>query len=411
MKFRNFFELQYGQIWTAVAIFILLILWAQVPYAQDRSSMIKIGDMAPPLALEGILQASVDVGALNENLKDKIVVLEFWATWCGPCRKAIPHLNELVEEFRKKPVQFISVTDEEEWKVKNFLKVTPISGWVGLDRDKSMFKTYGVQLIPQTVIIDQKGRIAAITSPNLLNSQLLEKLLEGITLTPTTDDVKSVGVEKDVKDEVQIEQALLELSIRPAKPSRSMRSSGRAFKARGMTLHKLVSIAFKVSPVRLVASTQLADDTYEVIVNIPNNDRSTLLSLLQQSLKTAFGLKIYRETRKMEVFILNISKDKKTLLRSSEHKNEMPIISDEGQISSQGTSILNFCAVLEGALGKVVLDETNLKGLYNLALYWDPNNPESVISAVQDQLGLELKTKIKSIEVMVFETESLPAKK
>lgn len=105
------------------------------------------------------------------------------------------------------------------------------------------------------------------------------------------------------------------------------------------------------------------------------------------------------------MFILNISKDKKTLLRSSEHKNEMPILSDEGQISSQGTSILNFCAVLERALEKVVLDETNIKGFYNLALYWDQNNPESVISAVQDQLGLELKTKIKSIEVMVFETD------
>ena len=66
----------------------------------------KIGSTPPPLQFSQIVQGP----NLNEiswdKLKGKVVVLEFWGTDCGPCIKAIPHLNELVEQFSGKPVAF-----------------------------------------------------------------------------------------------------------------------------------------------------------------------------------------------------------------------------------------------------------------------------------------------------------------
>jgi uncharacterized protein (TIGR03435 family) len=391
-----------------LTIFILLVLCTFGIHAQDERTVFKVGDMAPPFHLEAILQAPVEAEKIQEHLKGNVVVVEFWATWCGPCRKVIPHLNELVKEFESKPVQFLSVSDEEEWKVKNFLKVNPISGWIGLDRGGSLLKAYGLKTIPQTVIIDQNGRIAALTSPQLLNAALIETLLEGEPITPDKIIAESVGTRTDraekKKAETQAGKCLFELSIRPATPSNSMSFSSRSFKARGMTLHKLVSIAYNVSPVRLVASTPLAYETYAVSVNLPKNNRNTLKFLLCQSLEVTFGLKTYQETRDTDVYVLKTSDETTKLLRPSKHNSDMPIMSDDGQVSSPGTSIKTFCVVLEGAIGKVVLNETDLKDRYEIALYWEPDDPHSIVTAIGEQLGLKLMKETKPIEVTVFTT-------
>jgi len=396
------------QYFNRFAIFILLVFSVYGIHAQDETTVFKVGDMAPPFALEAILQAPVETEKIQEHLKGKVVVVEFWATWCGPCRKAIPHLNELVKEFVSKPVQFLSVSNEEEWKVENFLKVTPISGWIGLDRDGSLLKAYRLKTIPQTVVIDQNGRIAALTSPQLLNADLINTLLEGEPITQDKVITESVGTKTDSPEKMKLKpqavQPLFELSIRPAPPSNSMRFSNSSFKARGMTLHKIVSFAYDVSPVRLVATTPLADETYAVSVNLPKNDRNALKVLLRKSLEITFGLKSFQETRDTEVYVLKTSDETTKLLRPSKHNSEMPIMSDDGQVSSQGASIETICAVLEKMIGKVVLNETDLKGFYEIALYWKPDDSKSVVAAIKDQLGLDLKTEIKPIEMTVFET-------
>ena len=92
----------------------------------------QVGEPAPAIELEGLLHAP------EGDLKGNVVVLEFWATWCGPCIAAIPHLNALTEEFKGKPVRFISVTDEDETKVRKFLEKRTMSSWIGLDTDRSM---------------------------------------------------------------------------------------------------------------------------------------------------------------------------------------------------------------------------------------------------------------------------------
>jgi len=392
----------------SVLIFIFLIQNAAGLQAQGTS--FKVGDMAPPLSLEGLLQAPITAGNSQEHLKGKVVVVEFWATWCGPCREAIPHLNELVAEFKSEPVQFLSISDEEEWKVKNFLKVYPISGWVGLDTDGSLLKAYGFKTIPQTVVIDRNGRIAALTSPKQLDSALIYGLLKTEPIESGKVTAGSVGEKVKAKETkkaiTQSDQPLFELSIRPAPRSSSMRFSGRSFMARGMTLHKLISFAYDVSPVRLLASSPQSEKTYAVSATLPKSDRKVLKSLLRQSLEITFGLKIYQEIRDIEVLVLKASDDAKKQMRPSKYDSEQPIMSDDGQVSSQGATIQTFCVVLENTAGKIFLNETGLTGLYDIALYWDPDDPESIITAMKDQLGLELKTEIRPIEITIFTTDS-----
>src|SRR5688572_18002307 len=112
----------------------------------------KVGQAAPALKLAKWLQAPPEAAIGWPT--GKVVVLEFWATTCAPCVHYIPHLNELADKFKDKPVQFIAVTDEEESVVQRFLKKTPINAWIGLGADVWKKNPYRVFAIPHTVIID-----------------------------------------------------------------------------------------------------------------------------------------------------------------------------------------------------------------------------------------------------------------
>src|SRR3954469_18979568 len=110
------------------------LLSSQFTHASVRLQLsgLRIGDPAPKIEVAKVLQ-SPSVDAINlDKLKGKVVVLEFWATWCASCIPALKHMNELADEFKDKPIQFISITDENESKISQFLKKTPIHGWVGL---------------------------------------------------------------------------------------------------------------------------------------------------------------------------------------------------------------------------------------------------------------------------------------
>ncbi|MBI5208422.1 MAG: TlpA family protein disulfide reductase [Elusimicrobia bacterium] len=137
-----------------------------------------VGLPAPPARLE-LLQAPLAELKDWAPLAGKVVVLEFWATWCDSCLEELPHFNGFAASFEGRDVQFISVTDEPEADVRAFLKTHPIRGWVALDPDGSAFGAYRVRGRPFTVVIDRRGRVAGQTYPRLLKPEMLEPLLGG----------------------------------------------------------------------------------------------------------------------------------------------------------------------------------------------------------------------------------------
>lgn len=118
-------------------------------------------------------QTSLDGWA---SLQGKLVVLEFWATWCDACVDAQPHLNELAAKFKDRPVQFLSVTADPEADVRKFLKTHTLQGWVGLDPDGVAFEAFGVHGIPHMVILNAKGEVLGETYPELLTPERLEAM-------------------------------------------------------------------------------------------------------------------------------------------------------------------------------------------------------------------------------------------
>ena len=96
-----------------------------------------------------------------DNHKGKVVVLDFWATWCGPCVRALPVLIEKMSQFEKDELILLAVNQGETKKViSQFLKKKKLQQLnVVMDRKKSIGRDYKVQGIPKTVVIDQEGVI------------------------------------------------------------------------------------------------------------------------------------------------------------------------------------------------------------------------------------------------------------
>ena len=153
------------------------------PEPQDLGAIIAAargitkGTAAPPLALGTLIGAPDDAVASWEALQGKVVVLEFWATWCGPCIAAVPHLQELATEFADDPVVFVSITDEGEKLVTPFLARHPMPGWVGLDADSKTHAAFGIHGIPRTVLVGPDGVVAWVGHPDTLKAEKIRGLL------------------------------------------------------------------------------------------------------------------------------------------------------------------------------------------------------------------------------------------
>ena len=91
----------------------------------------------------------------------------------------MPHANKVIQELANDPIQFISITDEDPKRVEKFLSKRKLSGWVGVDTDRSAFGAYGVKGIPDTFVIDKGGKVVLRTRPEALTVEILRAIANG----------------------------------------------------------------------------------------------------------------------------------------------------------------------------------------------------------------------------------------
>ncbi len=110
------------------------------------------------------------------ELRGKVVLVNFWATWCPPCRKEMPDLETLFERFRSEGLVVLGISDEEAAKVAPFIRERKVSFPVLLDPGRKVNEMFVVEGIPKSFVYDREGKLVAQSIDMRTQRQFLEML-------------------------------------------------------------------------------------------------------------------------------------------------------------------------------------------------------------------------------------------
>ena len=117
---------------------------------------IEVGKTAPEISAQFEGGVSNIIGAN----KGKVIYLDFWASWCGPCRQSFPWMNEMQSKYKLRGLQIIAVNlDAKESDAKKFLAEHAAHFQLGFDQKGATPRLYGVQGMPTSYLIDRDGKV------------------------------------------------------------------------------------------------------------------------------------------------------------------------------------------------------------------------------------------------------------
>jgi len=118
-----------------------------------------IGDAAPPF----VLPTGGDATIALARLRGQVVYIDFWASWCGPCRRSFPWMNELQRRYGDRGLTIIAINvDAKRADAERFLRQYPATFTVAYDSAGTTPGAYEVKAMPSSYLVDREGRIAGI---------------------------------------------------------------------------------------------------------------------------------------------------------------------------------------------------------------------------------------------------------
>jgi peroxiredoxin len=130
-----------------------------------------------PATVQPFTAADLDGRSVSTaNLRGKVVIVNFWATWCPPCRKEMPDLEAIYTQFSSQGFVILGISDDEPDKVRQFVQQHGVTYPVLLDPGSKVNKLLHIQGIPKTFIYDREGKIVAESIDMRTQKQFLEML-------------------------------------------------------------------------------------------------------------------------------------------------------------------------------------------------------------------------------------------
>ena len=362
----------------------------------------EIGSPAPALKPMTLLQAPPGAEADWASLKGKVVVLDFWATWCSPCIASLPHFNQLVESLDPAKFQFISIDDEDTKAVQRFLSKKKMSGWVGVDASGGVFTSYGIYARGVTIIVDGNGRIAAITEIESVKASDLQAIADGkkVVFKTAPEIIKGSASGPDV------DRMLFAVSLTKAATDAKMSIVEHAPTGTdylGQDADSLLTDVLNVFGERYVLKSPLPEDHYDLRINSGGLPEAVLTPMVQRAVLARLRLQIKPKTTTRRVYILRATDASRKLLSSSASTHAMKRGYWHGTYVLMNGSMDDLAYLLGAGLEAPVINETGIDGAYDARFKADGEGIDVLNKTLKETLGLELTPGDQELPITVFE--------
>lgn len=154
---------------------ILVVLVAAIVFTiyntaiQDKAKALQVGSQAPDFELVDLEGNTVRLS----DYKGQGVFLNFWGTWCPPCKKEMPAMNRQYEVYKDQGVHVLSVNiAQSDFEVKNFVDNYKLNFPVVIDKSKSVMQAYSIKPLPTTILINPDGDIERIITGEMTEQQI-----------------------------------------------------------------------------------------------------------------------------------------------------------------------------------------------------------------------------------------------
>lgn len=250
----------------------------------------EVGKPAPKIEISDWINGRIEG---DNPLAGKTIILDFWATWCGPCVRALPHMDSLVEKFSNPNTVFLAITDEKRADVDKFLQKRPMKSIVVLDRNGKTVMNYGDIVRGYTFLIDIRGILRWYGSAATLTGDILDRFLKNDTVPMVTErlsDEHTFQISKNSIYSLTIGRSTQE-SVR-----RTYQYSGAYTLEIEFDRYPVVELlveALHLGKPRLIVRGKAPEDTLDVtLASIVPMKPKAARSLLTESLCKMYGISI-----------------------------------------------------------------------------------------------------------------------
>jgi thiol-disulfide isomerase/thioredoxin len=397
-----------------VAFVIILTnsTFAQTFMAQTNPPM--LGKVCPDFSMSVIGANGIEKPLALSELRGKVVILEFWATYCAPCIPYIKHFEKLQFQFGD-AIKVIEISEENRDKVDAFiLKRGYKNVSFAMDWGRKLNDMFYHHFIPHTVVIDQDGVVLAFTSPDEIDQEVIGKLInrEPVTFTMKHEYQEAsytsssntlqnydqpIIVNKPKNQTYKIEFS----NYKEGYATEFVKESSSEYKFVNCPLSLIYQILYDQKTSRVVMDVNDLTkysfenhNSYCLDLSIPDFIGKTVQDVAIQQLEGLFPLKSKMEVRNKKVF---------TLLKS-DLQGAMNSVDSTG-IIQKGLTIKDLMNYMESNPQLVnnlpVVNETGLPDTTILDLDWFQNYPDSVENKLRT-LGLHGEVAMRDISCLVL---------
>lgn len=374
-----------------------------------------VGDPAPPLSFDAVLSGRSVVNPTGfswDEYAGRTIVLEFAATWCGPCIANIPHLNELVEAFADDDsVLFLTLSNERREQASVLTNKHGLKADLGWDADGSTFEAYWVDAIPFAAVVGPDGRIAALLHPANLTESAIRKIHAGDavdipmrTKAPRRRNWNQWGIEEaDTAEHTQDKRTVVEAWLRAEDALDGMSHldpSKGTIRMQGLPAARLIQDAWGVGSNEIEFEIDLPGEAYFTLyVDGPDGDLDAARHIAKALLEAHLGLRVEQQMKRQPALALAVVPGTPGPSLADGEPGGGTMMG--GRLSFPAIRTASLASLLSKMLGQPVINQTGLNGVYEVDVEWDLASGREGLKDALRSIGLDLTEVEAEVQTIV----------